>query len=246
MVLEILIVDPQPVARTGLRMILGGFVRDGRIREASTVSDAWIALNEARPDLIVTDINQNGPNGLEFIKDLLARRPEVPVIVFSSAPELWFAERVLRSGGRGYVMKSAAPSVLEEAVRCVLAGRVFVSGAVSESILLRMRPGVALLAEPTSALSDRELEVFLLIGDGVCTSAIARRLRVSVSTVETYRGAIKRKLGLANGAELVRAAIACVVAREGNGAAGSPVVSHEGGSREPRLTNHVGPDFLLT
>jgi DNA-binding NarL/FixJ family response regulator len=242
--LDLLIVDPQPVARAGLCTILGGLVRGGRIRESHTAAVAWSLIGEGRPQLIVTEINLNGPSGLDFIKDLLVRLPEVPVIVFSSSPELWFAERVLRAGGRGYVMKSAAPSVLEEAVRSALAGGVFVSGVVSESILRRMRPGVATVTEPTSVLSDRELEVFLLIGEGVCTAAIARLLRVSVSTVETYRGAIKRKLDLANSSELMRAAVACVFAKNEVRPAGTPLSSREGGSWEAGFAKHAFPDFL--
>lgn len=239
--LDVLVLDPQPVSRAGLRTILGGLIAKGRFREAESAAAARQALNEARPHLVVMEIHLNGPNGLEFIKELSSRDGSLPVIVFSSAPEERFAERVLRAGGRGYVMKSSPPSLLIEAARRVLAGGVFVSQAVSEGILLRLSPGGTPRSEPTSLLSDRELEVFLLIGDAVGTAEIARRMRVSVSTVETYRAAIKRKLGLANGAQLVRAAVTCAVSVDGSDLPEPKV--HEGTSREPRESIHAGADI---
>lgn len=238
--LDVLVLDPQPVSRAGLRMILGGLIAKGRFREADSAAAARRAINEARPHLVVMEIYLNGPNGLEFIKELSLRDGSLPVIVFSSAPGERFAERVLRAGGRGYVMKSSPPSLLIEAARRVLAGGVFVSQAVSEGILLRLSPGGTPRSEPTSLLSDRELEVFLLIGEAVGTVEIARRLRVSVSTVETYRAAIKRKLGLANGAQLVRAAVTCAVAVDGSKLPEPQV--HEGTSREPRESIHADAD----
>ncbi len=227
--LDVLVLDPQPVARAGLKAILDNVVSGGRFREADSAAAARLALTQARPHVVVMEIHLNGPNSLEFIKELSSRDCSLPVIVFSSAPEERFAERVLRAGGRGYVMKSSPPSLLIEAVRRVLAGGVFVSQAVAEGILLRLSPVGAPRSDLTSLLSDRELEVFLLIGEAVGTVEIARRLRVSVSTVETYRAAIKRKLGLANGAQLVRAAVTCAVAVDGSDLPEPKV--HEGASR---------------
>jgi DNA-binding NarL/FixJ family response regulator len=215
-----------------------------RFREAETVAAAWLVLGEARVDLVVMEISLNGPSGLDFIRDLAVRHPKLPVIVFSSLPECRFAERVLRAGGRGFVMKSSPPPVLSEAVRRVLTGGVFVSHAVTEHILLRLSPVVSTQVEETNVLSDRELEVFILIGDGLGTAEISRRLRVSVSTVETYRGAIKRKLGLGSGAELVRAAIASAVTGEAAGSPETKLGAHEGASWKAWVANHAEHDFL--
>lgn len=212
---DILIVDTQPVSRAGIAAVLRGVPGSGVPREAETAAAALSALALTRPDLVILDISLNGPSGLDFIRQVIALHPGLRIVVFSAFPEEWYADRALRAGARGYVMKSAAPETLVQAVTRVLSGRFFVSPAVSDLVVARLAAPGADPADPTASLSDRELEVFLLIGEAFGTTEIARRLRVSVSSIESYRAGIKRKLNLTNCTQLVHAAVSCVVAAIG-------------------------------
>lgn len=210
--LDLLILDPQPVARTGTFALLSGLMGNRIPRQAETAAAAWSLLAQARPELFILELSLNGPSGLDFIRQVLDQHPGLPILVFSAWPEEWYADRALRAGARGYVMKSAEPSMLVAAVRRIMAGHIFVSPEASELIVSRLHASGRNLPDPTASLSDRELEVLLLIGQAFGTSEIARRLRVSVSSIESYRAGIKRKLGLSKGAQLVHAAVSCMVA----------------------------------
>jgi len=181
-------------------------------RQADSAAMAWSMLAAARPDLVILELNLNGPSGLDFIRQAAEKYPGLRMLVFSAFPEVWYAVRALRAGALGYVMKSAEPAMLISAVRRVVAGRVYASEAVTDLIVSQLHDIGKGRADHTSRLSDREFEVFLLIGQAFGTSEIARRLRVSVSSIESYRAGIKRKLSLTNCAQLVHAAVSSAVA----------------------------------
>jgi len=210
--LDLLVLDTQPTSRAGVASVLRRGWVSCVLREADSATAALTELARRRPSLVILELNLNGPSGLDFVRQMVALHPRLRMLVFSSCQEEWYADRALRAGARGYVMKSAASKTLLEAVAQVLAGRIFVSPAVADLVIARLATRGYSQADQTAILSDRELEVFLLIGNGIGTAEIARRLRVSVSSVECYRAGIKRKLNFANGAQLVRAAVACVLA----------------------------------
>jgi DNA-binding NarL/FixJ family response regulator len=210
---RILIVDDHPIVREGL---VQQFNREPDLvvcAQSGNAAQAISAVVEHQPDLVLVDLNLPGRGGLELIRDLRALRPKLPMLVLSMHDEAVFAERVLRAGGRGYVSKEAAGEQLLKAVRRVLAGEIYVSHTVSTRLLdsLSGRPS-ARTVSPVEQLTDRELEVFTLIGMARETKEIARRLNVSGKTVEAHRAAIKRKLKLKTGPELTRHAVLWVEA----------------------------------
>jgi len=210
---RILIVDDHPVVREGLAQQINRAVDLEVCAEAGTAAQALEAVGRAKPDLVLADINLPGRSGLELIRDIHAFSPQLPVLVLSMHDEAVFAERVLRAGGRGYVSKHAGGDRLVEAIRHVLGGQIYVSAAVSTRLLDGLsgeRRGR--VASPLEKLTDRELEVFTLIGEAKETKEISRRLNMSSKTVEAHRGAIKRKLKLKTGPELTRHAVLWVEA----------------------------------
>lgn len=182
--------------------------------EASTASQALNFIVARKPDLVIVDISLPDKNGLELIKDILVFQPDLPVLVFSMHDEGVYAERVLRAGGRGYIMKQEGGKKLMQAIRQVLGGQIYVSEKVSSSILEMFSGRRAEATDsPLGRLSDREFEVFQLIGEGKGTREIAAALHLSVKTVEVHRSNMKKKLSLKNGVELVRYAIRWLEAR---------------------------------
>jgi DNA-binding NarL/FixJ family response regulator len=176
---------------------------------AGNVQEALAQVESLRPDLVITDLTLPGRNGLEFIKDLAATHPGLPVIVLSMHDEMIYAERVLRAGGRGYVMKDTPPERLLQAIRTVLGGGVFASQKVTSHLLNALsnhrtacRPG-----SPMDCLTDREMEVFELIGHAKSNHEIAAQLGISPRTLDAHRAHIREKLNLADGNELTRHAI---------------------------------------
>jgi len=210
---QILIVDDHPIVREGLVQQLNREPDLMVCAEASNAAQAISAVVEHQPDLVLVDLNLPGRGGLELIRDIRALRPKLPMLVLSMHDESVFAERVLRAGGRGYLSKEAAGEQLLKAVRRVLAGEIYVSHTVSTRLLdsLSGRP-CARTVSPVEQLTDRELEIFTLIGQARETKEIARRLNVSGKTVEAHRAAIKRKLKLQTGPELTRHAVLWVEA----------------------------------
>lgn len=182
--------------------------------EAVSAREALAAVEQLAPDLVVADITLPGRNGLELIRDIQALRPKLPVLVLSMHDETLFAERVLRAGGRGYVSKRQSGQALLAAIRHVLNGQIHVSEDVSTRLLdslsgKQQRPK---RCSPIELLTDRELEVFTLIGQAKETKEISRRLGMSGKTVEAHRASIKRKLKLKSGPELTRHAVLWVEA----------------------------------
>jgi len=211
---SILIVDDHPVFRAGLTALVNLESDLAIAGEAHDAIQAMSAIESLRPDLVLMDMSLPGKSGLELLKDVRAMHPGLPVLIISMHDEAIYAERVLKAGGRGYIMKQAGPDKVIEAVRRVLEGRVFVSERISAQILDAMsdsRGKSAGSGASTSKLTDREFEVLGLIGQGKEPNEIARLLHLSIKTVDTHRGHIKEKLGLRNGTELIHYATRWVV-----------------------------------
>src|ERR1051326_4128286 len=200
---KILLVDDHPLTRHGMAQLIGQ-QRDLIVcGEAGTAEDALRCIGRLRPDLVLLDVTLPGKPGLELIKDLSATHPEVAVLVVSMHDERLYAERALRAGARGYLMKSAGGEELIKAIRRVFAGQVYVSQELSAKILDNLSGSSR---RPAGVLSDREFEVFQLVGEGLTTGEIGTRLHISGKTVETHRLHIREKLGLKTPPELTKCA----------------------------------------
>lgn len=205
---RILIVDDHPMMRQGLGQLIGAEPDLVVCGEAEDAGRALDAIGTLKPDLVLADISLPGKNGLELIKDFQAIQPGLPVLVISMHDESLYAERVLRAGGRGYIMKQEGGKKLMQAMRHVLEGKIYVSEKISAGILETLsghRPGAE--GSAVEKLTDRELEVFQLIGQGKGTSDIAGVLHLSVKTVDVHRANIKAKLKLNSASELIRYAV---------------------------------------
>lgn len=206
---NILIVDDHPLLRDGLHRLIDG--EDGlRVcGVAGGVREALALIEATPPDLVITDLSLPGRNGLELIKDIAATHPGIPVIVLSVHDEMIYAERVLRAGGRGYLMKDTPPERMLEAVRTVLAGGVFASRTVTDHLLhsLSATKAQGKPSFPLERLTDREMEVFEWIGRAKSNHEIAAQLGISPRTLDAHRAHIREKLGLGDGGELTRHAI---------------------------------------
>lgn len=170
--------------------------------EADNISDAMELIRTAKPDIAIVDVTLRGSSGLELIKNIKAEGLNVPVLVLSMHDEELYAERALKAGALGYISKHEATSTLAEAIDKVLAGEVYLGGKMTANLLKRLTSPGAAKAGGISALADRELEVFQLIGRGYNSRRIAEQLHLGESTVETYRARIKDKLGIRDAAEL--------------------------------------------
>ncbi|NQT93590.1 MAG: response regulator transcription factor [Lentisphaerae bacterium] len=201
---RILLVDDHPLLRKGTTPYLEAEPDLAVCGEAGNDVEAMRALEDLRPDMVITDISIPGRDGIELTKDLKAQRPDLLVIVLSMHDESLYAERAFRAGAAGYVMKSEAPDHLVGAIREVLNGGLYASPEYKDRTMRRLFLASSQQAQsPLELLSDRELEVFQHLGHGHATRDIASRLNVSASTVESYRANIKRKLRLKNASELV-------------------------------------------
>jgi DNA-binding NarL/FixJ family response regulator len=210
--LRVAIVDDHPVVRKGLSHLINDEPDMAVCGESASPAGALTMVDTARPDLVIVDLTLGGASGLdglELVKALAASHPSVRVLVLSMRDELVFAERALRAGAGGYVMKHEAIGDLLTAVRRVAAGKTYVSERVSERFLagLTGRRTAHAGVSPVDRLTDREREVFELIGRGLGTRAIARQLEVAVKTVESHHAHIKEKLGLDSVRQLVRVAV---------------------------------------
>ena len=198
---RVFLVDDHPLTREGLATILNRQPDLEVVGEACNAAEAMAMLPEAKPDLIVTDLTMPGRDGLEFLKDVRAMLPAVPVLVLSMHDELCYAERALRAGARGYVMKHEGGAMLLAAIRAVLGGKIHVSDQMSGRILETYSSPSAHIG--VAGLSDREFEVFELLGAGLSTQEIGKRLSLSPKTVDSHRSNIKAKLRLTKMPELV-------------------------------------------
>lgn len=205
---RILIVDDHPMMRQGLAQLIGAETDLVVCGEAENAALALEAISTVNADLVLADISLPGKNGLELIKDFQAVRPGLPVLVISMHDESLYAERVLRAGGRGYIMKQEGGKKLMLAIRQVLGGKIYVSEKIAADILETFsghRAGTE--GSPVEKLTDREFEVFQAIGQGKGTRDIADQLHLSIKTVEAHRANIKAKLKLNSAVELVRYAV---------------------------------------
>lgn len=205
---RILVVDDHPMTRYGVIQLINEQSDLLACGEAGDADQALSSIKTTRPDLVLADITLPNKSGLDFIKELRELHPGLPVLVMSMHDESLYAERVLRAGGRGYVMKTEGGGKLLQAIRDVLQGRIYVSGKITAGILesFTRHPNASNPAHP-GVLTDREFEVFQLLGQGFSTGQIARRLKLSPKTVGVHRLHIKDKLGLQTGHNLVRQAI---------------------------------------
>ena len=199
---SILLVDDHPMMREGLRALISR-ERDLIVcGEAETASQALDAVAKLKPDLVLADITLPGPNGIELIKDICALQQGMLILVISMHDETLYAERVLRAGARGYIMKQESRPTMMQAIRQVLARRIYLSDKMSARILEYVA-GRRTEASPIERLSDREWEVFQLIGRGKSTVQIADELHLSTKTVEAHRAHVKEKLDLRTMTELI-------------------------------------------
>jgi DNA-binding NarL/FixJ family response regulator len=203
---RLLLVDDQPILREGFAHLLDQEQDLKVCGQADSAAGALKAITALRPDLVTVDVVLKGMNGIELVKQIRALHPMLPVLVLSMLDEVLFAERALRAGAKGYVMKQAPTEEVKGAIRRLLRGGRYLSPRMQERILENLSTG-GRVAPGIESLSDRELEVFQLIGSGCATRQIAQQLRLSVKTIETYRAHIKEKLKLANGMELIRMAV---------------------------------------
>jgi DNA-binding NarL/FixJ family response regulator len=199
---KVLIVDDHPVMREGLRALISCEHDLTVCGEAEAATQALDAVTNLKPDLVLADITLPGRSGIELIKDIRALQPAVLILVISIHDELLYAERVLRAGARGYIMKQESGPKMMQAIRQVLAGRIYLSDKISTRILENVA-GKRPKASPIERLSDREFEVFQLIGRGKSTAQIAQELHLSTKTVEAHRARVKEKLDLRTMPELI-------------------------------------------
>jgi DNA-binding NarL/FixJ family response regulator len=205
---RIFIVDDHPIVREGLSLMMNREPDMLVCGEAEEAARALQAITATKPDFVIVDISLSGPDGLDLLKSIRVRYPSLPVLVLSMHDECIYAERALRAGANGYIMKQEATERVLVAVRQILTKKVYVSDRIANRMLQQYVKGsVNEKNSPIAGLSDRELEVFRLIGEGHGTRTIADELHLSVKTVESYQAHIKEKLSLKNGRELVQRAI---------------------------------------
>jgi DNA-binding NarL/FixJ family response regulator len=210
----VFVVDDHPLLRQGLALMIDREPDLTVCGEAEEAQAAMKAIAAKRPDILIADISLNGPDGLDLLKNVRTLYPDLPVLILSMHDESIYAERALRARANGYIMKQEATEKVLVAVRRILGGDIYLSDRMANKLLHQYVSGQyvsggasADLNSQLAVLSDRELEVFRLIGEGRSTRQIAEKLHLSIKTVETYQAHIKDKLSLRSGRELVQHAI---------------------------------------
>jgi DNA-binding NarL/FixJ family response regulator len=205
---NVFVVDDHPLLRQGLALLINREPDLTVCGEAEETQAAMRAIAAKKPDILIADISLNGPDGLDLLKTLRTLYPDLPVLVLSMHDESIYAERALRARANGYIMKQEATEKVLIAVRRILSGDIYLSDRMANKLLHQYISGSAADSKSRlSTLSDRELEVFRLIGEARSTRQIAEKLHLSIKTVETYQAHIKDKLSLRSGRELVQHAI---------------------------------------
>ncbi|MEQ1472997.1 MAG: response regulator transcription factor [Candidatus Acidiferrum sp.] len=205
---KIFLVDDHPIVRQGLGLLINREADLVVCGEADGAPGALQGIASLQPDLMVIDISLDGPDGIELLKTIRVKEPILPVLILSMHEESTYAERSLRAGANGYIMKQEATERVLVAIRRILDGKVYLSERLTNRMLEQFVHGAgSSKSDPLGTLSDRELEVYRLIGAGHGTRKIAEELHVSVKTVESYQAHIKEKLSLRNARELVQHAI---------------------------------------
>lgn len=205
---KVFLVDDHPLVREWLTQLIQRESDLAVCGEAEDTQEALEKINETKPDIVIADISLKTTHGLELVKDLQVRFPSLPVLILSMHDESLYAERVLRAGAKGYITKQEATKKILPAIRQVLAGQIYISEKMASRMVHKMVLGRAEEQKtPIERLTDRELEVFQLIGCGQGTRRIASELHLGIKTVESYRARIKEKLKLDDGTQLLQQAI---------------------------------------
>ena len=204
---KVLIVDDHPIVRQGLAQLLKQESDLTVCGEAGSGQGLLQAIAELKPDILVLDLTLKDTNGIDIIKEVTPKHPQLPILILSIHDEALYAERALRAGAKGYIMKEEAADKVVTAVREVIKGEIYVGEKLKSRLLSKALGAPKAGASPLEVLSDRELEVFRLLGQGFSTRRIAERFNRSIKTVEIYRANIKQKLGLKDAAELIHCAV---------------------------------------
>ena len=205
---KVVIVDDHPIVRQGLEQLISHEADLVVCGQAESANEAMQVIKATGPDVVIVDIVLKDSSGLDLIKDVKSQYPDTLVLAMSMYDELLYGERALRAGARGYIMKAAATELVITAIRKVRSGDIFVSERVAAKMMSKFVGGEPVAgASAIDALSDRELEVFTLIGQGFGTRQVAEQLYLSVKTIETHRAHIKEKLHLKDSSEMRRHAI---------------------------------------
>ena len=204
---RVFLVDDHPIMRQGLAQLINHEPDLVVVGEANDASAGLAGVTDSKPDLVVIDISLPGKNGLELIKDIRNTNKTVALLIHSMHDESLYVERVLRAGAQGYIMKQEGAKKVMDAIRKVLSGEIYVSAAMSGKILEIFSGRRPSTQDPVAALSDRQFEIFQMIGQGKGTREIADELGVSVKTVDAHRANIKEKLHLRSGVELMSYAV---------------------------------------
>jgi DNA-binding NarL/FixJ family response regulator len=206
--IQILIVEDHPIFRMGLKELINLESDMAVCGEAEDVSSARKLIRQQEPDLIVLDLALKESNGIDLIRQLRAERRKIPILVLSMHDEALHAQRCMLAGASGYIMKQEVSLSVIKAIRTILSGNIYVSENIMTLLLTHLRfSSNAPQQSPTDHLTDRELEVFRMIGGGLTPKKIAGHLKVSVKTIGTYKERIKDKMGFKHGGELVRFAV---------------------------------------
>ena len=212
---KILVVEDHPLFRAMLVQLIEQEIGMTVCGQTNNLRDALTIIGQTQPDAAVVDLSLSGPGGLELIKEITARKLRFPVLVLSMHCEKLYAERALQAGAKGYISKEQSPAEVAAAIRTVVDGGIYASKEITKAILNRQINGVPPLADKAiNLLSDRELEVFQLIGEGLSSREISARLHLVATTVDSYRARIKQKLALKNAAELYQRAALWAVTPE--------------------------------
>jgi DNA-binding NarL/FixJ family response regulator len=204
---RVFVVDDHPIVRQGLALMINREPDMLVCGEAEESNSALQAVPALEPDILIVDISLSGPDGIDLVKTVRASDSRLPILVLSMHDEAIYAERALRAGANGYIMKQEATDKVLIAVRRILSGDVYLSDRMSGKMLQQYVQGASVTHSPLSSLSDRELEVFRLIGEGHGTRQIAEDLHLSVKTVETYQAHLKEKLAIRNSRQLMHHAM---------------------------------------
>jgi DNA-binding NarL/FixJ family response regulator len=214
----VFIVDDHPIVRQGLALLIN---REPDLQVCGDAADANSALRlieATKPDVAVVDISLSGPDGIDLLKNIRVSCSHLPVLILSMLDEMLYAERALRAGANGYIMKQEATEKVLIAIRRILGGGIYLSDRMSNKMLHRFVGDIPPESRsPVAGLTDRELEVFRLIGTGHGTRQIAEELHISVKTVESYQAHIKDKLSLRNSRELVQRAVQWTIGEKSSG-----------------------------
>ena len=204
---KILIVDDHSMVREGLILRISAYPDLEVCGEAATEEEAMVLVKQTQPGLVIVDISLKSGHGIELIKRIREFSSTIKILVSSGFQESLYAERALRAGALGYLNKQDSGEKVIEAIHTVLRGDRYVSAAITQRLVSQALGNRSEAADPIASLSDRELEIFRMIGNGKTSGSIADELFLSTHTIDTHRENIKRKLGLKNAAELSRSAV---------------------------------------